>query len=53
MGRRQALPIAVTAVAPFTFLAIGNTGLLLTILGLATLAMVIRETASPSRFNWQ
>lgn len=48
LGSSHRLPIGAAAVAPFTFLWPGNTGLLLTLLGMAILARAIHETVSPA-----
>lgn len=45
LGDRLLLPIYVGTLAPFAFLAAGHTGLLLTVLGVCSLALTITETA--------
>jgi hypothetical protein len=44
LGRELWLPIVASTLAPFCFLLAGNTGLLLTSLGLVTLALIIVQT---------
>jgi len=45
LGHRLWLPVASSTLAPFTFLAPGHTGLMLSSLGLVILGLTIQETA--------
>lgn len=44
LGRPLWIPVAICAIVPLAFLPAGHTGLLLSLLGMATLAITIRET---------
>ena len=44
LGRRLWIPVATSTLAPFTFLAPGDTGLMLSSLGLLVLGLAIHET---------